>query len=119
MNDQVVTQLLFAWLVSLPLFLVVATLWKSFVLVRLWGWFVVPFFQAKPLTIPVAFGLCFIVALVSGLRYGLWTDLTLLFGREAADSPDLYLLQVLLLPAYILLMGWIVSRWVNKGQDQQ
>ncbi len=117
MSDQAIASLSQFWLI-MPFFLVVAIFWKSFVLVRLWGWFVVPFFQAKPLTIPVAFGLCFIVALVSGLRMGLVTDLTPSFQPEAAHGIDV-LLQLFLLPAYILLMGWIVSRWVNKRQDQQ
>ncbi len=116
MNDQDIAALSQFWLI-MPFFLVVAIFWKSFVLVRLWGWFVVPFFQAKPLTIPVAFGLCFIVALVSGLRMGLVTDLTPSFQPEAAHGVDV-LLQLFLLPAYILLAGWIVSRWVDKGLDQ-
>ena len=47
MNDQVVTQLLFAWLVSIPVLLVVATLWKSFVLVRLWGVVCRPFLSGE------------------------------------------------------------------------
>ncbi len=117
MNDQVMAELLIFWLVSTPVFLVLATFWKSFVLVRLWGWFVVPFFQAKPLTIPLAFGLCFVVALVTGIRNGLWVDFSRLFQDEGALIADL-LLQLFLLPAYILLMGWIVSRWVHKGHDQ-
>jgi hypothetical protein len=43
-------------------YLIPAFLLKAWVLTKLWGWYLVPFFGARPLSLPLAFGLATIAS---------------------------------------------------------
>jgi len=85
-------------LIALPIFIFVASVVQAYVLSTLWGWYVVPFFAAKPLPMVVAFGLSLIVNYVHPhlIRY-----------KEDTRGTGEKLLDSCLRPAVALLMGWV------------
>jgi hypothetical protein len=74
------------------LFVVVHILSKAFVLCLLWEWYLVAYFNIAPLTMPVAFGLCILGQLFTGLRQELKTQRDVLVW--------------LIAPFFTLFFGW-------------
>jgi len=81
----------------------ILSIWEGFVLMKLWGWFIVPTFGLPVLTIPVAIGMVMIV--------------TFLAHQMRTDSEDIDPIQhAIRLFSYgfvnagvILLIGYIVT----------
>lgn len=89
--------------VGLLLFL--SAIWSGYVLTVLWDWFVVQTFRLPHLSLPAAIGIAIVV------RYLTW---------QPVESPDDDFAEAmikgagtaLLLPAFMLLFGWIVQFWM-------
>lgn len=90
-------------LVAIP-----ATIFKGWVLTKLWGWFVVTQFHAPQLGIAQAIGL----ALTVGY-------LTKQYIREPKDDRRAWeivlggILLAFMWPSFALLFGWVVQHWTS------
>lgn len=95
-------------LVALPFTAVLGALVGGYTTSTLWNWFVVPFFGAAPLRLPVAAGLLLIVAY-----------LRMDTKKPAKDTKALDTLRDLprsitthvLLAGFLLLEGYVLHRW--------
>lgn len=83
-------------------------LWHAFVASKLWAWFVVPQFGAKPLHIAGAVGLAVLI--------GLWfKPLTASDGKPTTwESVAKAITTSALAPAMALFIGWIAQHWVAR-----
>ena len=81
-----------------------AALWEGFVLSRLWGWFVVPTFDARPLSAWMAAGLLAVVAIVKLGHRNKDTRTT----KETITNAA-YMMWIV--PAMLLGMGWFFRWW--------
>lgn len=82
-------------------------LWRAWVMVKLWGWFVVPAFGLPPLRVVIAYGL---VTLFAALREkGLSKELMKPTGRSEALNKIFTAAFGLLL---IFIVGWVASFFV-------
>jgi hypothetical protein len=81
---------------------------NGYVLSVLWGWFVVPLFQAPQLSIPYAIGISFIIKMLSGERQSNTNnkdkDMTTLISESLSFT--------FVVPFMILLFGWIVTLFI-------
>lgn len=80
---------------------VIATVWRAWVLTVLWTWFVVPIAAVAVLTVPAAVG---VITVFASLTYHLQptSDRE---GRTWQQAMN----QVFVVPAMSLTMGWIVT----------
>jgi hypothetical protein len=92
-------------LILLLVFIAVPLLfmWQGFVLQVMWSWFVVPPFGLPELTITQCIGLMMTVHFLAG-RSGLKKS-----KNESDDEWERDLAISAIGPAFILLMGWIVT----------
>ena len=73
--------------------------WNGFVLATLWGWFIVPYFEAPALTVAMAVGITLAASLfTSGYRPG-----------KSDDALQHIIIFNTIHPAIALGMGWIVT----------
>jgi hypothetical protein len=85
----------------------VEAIWRGYVLVRLWGWFIVPVFHITAINIPEGIGLSLVVSY-----------LTYQYIRDKEDKDDYignFIRSIgvaVLWPAFALLFGWIVQHWM-------
>jgi hypothetical protein len=86
-------------------FVVPAALWTGWVASKMWGWFVVPQFGARPLPIATAIGLSWFVF----LWFKKWPDDS---KPTTIDTFSKSLAQTIVWPALVLLAGWIAQHWV-------
>lgn len=84
-----------------------AVMWDGYVLTVLWGWFIVPTFGAPPLKIPAAIGLSIIVAFTAH-QYTDCVQPERTFGERLARATT----YSALVPACMLLVGWIVKAFL-------
>lgn len=83
----------------------IALFYTPYVLTQLWLWFVVPTFGLPVLTIPLAMGLCLVAQMLTG-------------AFNKADRPEteaslhVRAVQVLLMPAVLHGMGWLIAQYV-------
>lgn len=85
--------------------LFIAPIWKGFVLSVLWGWFIVPFFGLPELSITYAIGISLIFGMVSGSYKPTKTKTE----KEALEDLGKTVTYSFLMPAFALLVGWIVT----------
>ena len=57
------------FIVVLPILIFLLAVVNSFVLSLLWGWYIVPFFGAKPLPLAIAFGMSIIIEYLTSNLY--------------------------------------------------
>lgn len=91
--------------VGLALMVAGLTLLNAFVLIKLWGWFIVPFFGLPPLIIPVAIGLALIVSFLA----------VPINTAKSEDDPSKvrgHIISGFLRPFVVLLFGWIASTFI-------
>lgn len=74
-----------------------SSIWRGFVLTKLWLWFVVPQFHLLPLSIPVAIGL----SLIAGMFSTTCKKDDEKFGAVVAKA--------IAIPALGLLFAWVVT----------
>lgn len=72
---------------------------RGFVLTKLWGWFIVPFFEVGPLSMPIAIGI--------GLILGFLTHQEQFTNED--DDKTTPLVGMVISPWITLLIGWIVT----------
>ncbi len=95
-------------LVSIVITFLVAvsgTILKGFVLSKLWGWFIVPYFSLPTLSVPLAIG---VAATVSFLTLQHIPNNKKSEEDRAADAIS----STLILPFVFLLIGWVVTFWL-------
>lgn len=78
--------------------LIPTIMWNAFVLVKLWGWFVVPTFGLSGLGMAAAYGLALIVHMLKGQC-----------GCKDDRETWIKIAMPFLGPALSLSMGWIVT----------
>lgn len=96
----------FGLLCSIPAILVGGALWRAFVGVKLWLWFVVPQFGLAPIPIVTAIGLSVLVGMYSGSSAqpkDPEEPPAQAFGKSVA--------RVILFPAFGLLFGWCIHQF--------
>lgn len=78
-----------------------ASVVNAFVISTLWGWYIVPHFNAQPLPLAIAFGI------------GLLTNYLIHHSyREQQGTSNQRLAYSIMLPISVLLFGWIGSFFV-------
>ncbi len=90
-------------LLALILFAPVSTVWRGYVLCKLWLWFIVTTFGANPLSLPQAIGLS---SVVSFLTFQVNHDAR----QDKSDTEKTVEIIIFgaLYPACALFAGWIV-----------
>lgn len=83
-----------------------AIVWKGYVLTILWAWFIVPIFGLAAITIPQAIGLALIILFVTP------TPSSSKSKDEFSTRVALAIFLPFMLPAFVLLIGWIVNHWM-------
>jgi cytochrome bd-type quinol oxidase subunit 1 len=87
-------------LLGIPVLLALTSMWRGYVLMVLWRWFIVPAFHLPPLTLTLAIGLSLIVGYLTH-QAPTTKDESPAFGRSV--------LLALIFPAIALLVGWLVT----------
>ncbi len=82
-------------------------IWRGYVLVILWKWFMVSTFEVRALSIPAAIGVSLIVSYMTHQVNWATDDATP--TAKAARSVMIPLID----PAFVLLIGWIVNHWMQ------
>ena len=83
---------------------VLQILWNGFVVTILWWWFVVTYFDVLPLSLPQAIGLGLVALLFSRSK--------LYIKDEYQEQKSLRIALAFLEPAFILLIGWVVTWFI-------
>ena len=81
--------------------------WSGYVLSILWGWFIVPFFLLPSLPIAYAIGLRLIA-----LSFARVSAKDVDNNDEVKDSYMKTVVIAVLLPAYCLFFGWVVTLFI-------
>ena len=85
---------------------IISTIIKGFVLVKLWGWFIIPVFNAPVLSVPYAIGLSLLVNYITPTEESKEED-------EELASKFLKLgAKAVIAPLIVLLFGWVVVQFV-------
>ena len=82
--------------------LVAIWIWYGFVLQQLWGWFVVPTFAVPGLSLPIAIGLWLTAGLLARQHV----------PSKEGESFWMPYLRSFLSPAFVLAIGWCVTRFM-------
>ena len=77
---------------------VIDVLWEGYVLMTLWGWFMVPHFHLPALTLAIAIGVACTLSL-----------LTHQYVPSKADDSVAPVVYTFLFPAMMLLIGWLAK----------
>lgn len=90
-------------------------IWGGYVAQKMWGWFLVPL-GVPSISIPVALGLMTVIPFITGSS-SIQTTLLDVPKKVADDDQstwDLFSKQLMgwLLPAFVLLEGWILTHWL-------
>ena len=87
-------------LVGLCALIAICMAWRGFIVTKLWGWFVVAHFGARPLPLATAVGLSLLAGMFTVTTRGSKDD------REGITFDDI--VRALGYPAVVLLIGWAV-----------
>ncbi len=94
--------------VGFPAILALSAMWRGYVLSILWGWFIVPFFGAPAISVPVAIGVSLLVAMLTNHKTGNEAE-----KEEAAAARFASAIVFAFIgPAIYLLLGWIVTKFL-------
>ena len=83
--------------------LVISSLLRGFVLVKIWGWFIVPLFHLPVLTLLPAIGLALVVGFMT-YQYQYSKD-----ERSAGEKVFESIFLTFLYPLAVLLTGWVIT----------
>lgn len=83
--------------------LVISSLLRGFVLVKIWGWFIVPLFHLPVLTLLPAIGLALVVGFMT-YQYQYSKD-----ERSTGEKVFESILLTFLYPLLVLLTGWVIT----------
>ena len=87
--------------------IIASTLWKGYVLSKLWLWFVAATFGAQPLGVAESIGLSLIITFTTH-QFDQYED-------KNATTQDRIAIAIgysLFYPAFALFIGWIVKAWL-------
>jgi uncharacterized membrane protein SpoIIM required for sporulation len=87
--------------------MVLSSMWKGYVLTVLWAWFLVPVFGLPALAIAPAIGLALVV---SFLTYQ--SDASKEPEGEFSERMAKAVAHALLMPAFVLGIGWVVRQFM-------
>ena len=78
------------------------TTWGGYALSVLWGWFIVPVFNAPHLRVPYAIGLAIVMSMLTRPT------------RKSEHEPEIVesIITAIIAPAVFLAFGWIVKLFV-------
>ena len=88
---------------SLVFVTALSSIWRGFVLTKLWVWFIVPVFHVPLLTIALAIGLSLVIGFLTH-QYMRNTD-----DRPMSDQVIESFIHALMYPTMALLIGWVVT----------
>ena len=74
---------------------------QAWILCKLWGWYIVPFFEFKPLTLPIAYGISLIVHFVQNI-------VPVKDERKASEK----IVTAIARPVLVLLFGWLGTLFI-------
>lgn len=86
---------------------VASAILNGYALSILWGWFIVPKFEAPSLRIPEAIGISMVVAYLTHQNQK-DSDETKSFGEKFTYA----VCESIAKPAFALLIGWIITFWM-------
>lgn len=86
----------------------ISALWRAYVLTVMWAWFVVPTFHVSGLSMPMAYGLSLLVAMLTSNKTGNEAESTNSATEKFANAMALSFI----LPAIVLLFGWITTKFI-------
>ena len=75
---------------------------RALVIIKLWGWFIIPAFGLAMISFPVAMGLALLIGFFTYQWYPIPVDKHL----------DMVIQQGYVYPLTVLIMGWIISFFV-------
>jgi hypothetical protein len=79
------------------------SLWSAFVTQKLWNWFAAPYFNLRPITFLVMWGINVLIG-----RYA-YQD----FAKDRKIDWSNLFLTAAISPALALLIGWFIHKWVQ------
>jgi putative flippase GtrA len=94
----------FALTICIPAAIAASTIWRGYVLSKLWLWFAVPTFAAHPIGIAQSIGISMIVSFLT-YQYDSYEDKTKSMTEKIAAAVAV----AVFMPATSLLIGWIVK----------
>jgi hypothetical protein len=74
---------------------------QAWILCKLWMWYIVPFFEFKPLTLPIAYGISLIVHFVQNI-------VPVKDKRKASEK----IVTAIARPVLVLLFGWLGTLFI-------
>jgi hypothetical protein len=86
----------------------ISSIWRGYVLSVLWGWFVVPFFGARPLPLAMAIGISLIVGFLTIHRTGKEAEKEM----GTAESFGLSCAVMVFVPLAVLAAGWVAHQFI-------
>ena len=87
--------------------LVVASMWKGYVLTILWAWFVSPTFGLPALALAPAIGFAMVVSFLTHQ-----SDASKEPEGDFSERAIKAVAHTLVMPAFVLGIGWVVARFV-------
>jgi len=93
----------FGKFMTIVLAMIISPIISGFVILKLWGWFVVPIFETHPLRLAEAIGLMFLVNYLK-LKRDKETDKDK-FWKEFATN----IFFLIIMAGFALLSGWVVT----------
>lgn len=108
MNGALAVFAVLGAVLGIPALIALSAMWRGYVLSIIWGWFLVPYLHAPPITVPVAIGISLIVGALTNHRTGRELEKEESAGAAFVRS----LLAITLTPATVLLMAWIVTKFL-------
>jgi hypothetical protein len=90
------------------IFMVLSVSYSGYALSVLWGWFVVPTFNLKPISIPVAIGLAIVVSYLTNHTDSSQENNGDTFTEVLAKLTG----RALFKPTIALLVGWVVTFFI-------
>lgn len=94
-------------LITTCIALVFGTMWRAYVLSRLWAWFIVSTFHLVQIGIAQAIGISCVVSLLTYQHHREPED-----ERGTGEIIGSVLAMAFFTPAFVLLFGWIAKGWL-------
>lgn len=79
----------------------------GFTLFKLWGWYVVPYFNLPPISIPIAIGLSMMIALTTHQN-----NVAEKKTEGMSDKIASVIMSTVGQPLITLFIGWVVTFWL-------
>lgn len=104
-NDKMMGCLALA--ISIPISLILGTLWKAYILSLLWKWYLVHKFALPEIGVVQAVGISLVASLLTYQTHDCARD-----KREISETIGVMLSSAFLAPLFVLFIGWFVKGWL-------